>query len=251
MSPDLALRRFVRELIAGSTATRHGDEYRIAGSRTAAPARLVLELAGSGALEGDGKHCRANASTRGWLRRAHLDAEPFAGQHRVVVLSSGGTQINAAESSLARLAVPNSDGDVFLGKHHLEAGERVRQLVERAHLQPRLTMSYSAAPVAASGHHKAAEISDLAADARRHLASIHRVLPRDCAGVVIDVRGLQKGLQQVERERQWPRRSAKLVLRIGLEQLAQHYGLGPFARGEAQAELRTWMDDGARPQAFG
>ena len=47
----------------------------------------------------------------------------------------------------------------------------------------------------------AGEITDLAADARRSVAEIHRVLPRDCAGVVMDVCGLLKGLQDVERER--------------------------------------------------
>ena len=63
---------------------------------------------------------------------------------------------------------------------------------------------------------------------------IHRDLPADCAGVVIDVCGWLKGLQEVERERGWPRRSAKLVLRIGLEQLAQHFGLGPYAVGKTR-----------------
>src|SRR6185295_8348652 len=57
--------------------------------------------------------------------------------------------------------------------------------------------------------------------------------------------------QEVERDRGWPRRSAKLVLRIGLEQLAQHYGLAPVARGRATAEVRQWMDDEARPSVFG
>jgi len=91
----------------------------------------------------------------------------------------------------------------------------------------------------------------MAADARRALAEIDRALPRDCAGVVFDVCGLLKGLQEVERDRGWPRRSAKLVLRIGLEQLAQHYGFGPVARGRAIAQVRQWMDDGARPGVFG
>lgn len=48
-------------------------------------------------------------------------------------------------------------------------------------------------------------------------------------------------------ERGWPRRSAKLVLRIGLEQLAQHFGLGPHAVGKTRVPQRSWMD-GERPQ---
>jgi hypothetical protein len=69
--------------------------------------------------------------------------------------------------------------------------------------------------------------------------------------VVLDVCGLLKGLQEVERERGWPRRSAKLVLRIGLDQLAQHYGLGAVARGSVNGRTRQWMENDARPNVFG
>jgi hypothetical protein len=68
---------------------------------------------------------------------------------------------------------------------------------------------------------------------------------------VLDVCGLLKGLQEVERERGWPRRSAKLVLRIGLEHLAQHYGFGAVARGKVKGRTRQWMDGEARPSVFG
>ena len=95
------------------------------------------------------------------------------------------------------------------------------------------------------------DLSDLAADARKAVAEIHQALPAECAGVVLDVCGWLKGLQEVERERGWPRRSAKLVLRIGLEQLAQHYGLGPFAIGKETAPSRGWIGEGARPEMIG
>ena len=90
----------------------------------------------------------------------------------------------------------------------------------------------------------------MAADARKALADLYRQLPRDCADVVLDVCGFGKGLQQVEAERGWPRRSAKLVLRIGLDRLAELYGLGEAAVGAESRRRRAWMD-GARPGEFG
>ena len=178
------------------------------------------------------------------------DGNAFAAQHRITVPGPDGTELNLAESPLARLAAATKGEAPFLERHQVEAGERVRKLVERAQLQPRLTMSYSASRTAGNRQQAATEISDMAADARKAVADIHRVLPRDCANVVIDVCGLLKGLQQVERDRGWPRRSAKLVLRIGLEQLAQHYGLSPVAIGEPNRKPRQWMGEGARPERF-
>jgi hypothetical protein len=150
--------------------------------------------------------------------------------------------LNLAESPLARLAAGSGSEPAFLARHQVEAGERVRRLVERARLTPRLTMSYSTAHVAGGkGPGHAGEMTDMAADARRALARLHQLLPRDCAEVVLDVCGLEKGLQQVETERGWPRRSAKLVLRIGLDRLAELWGIGAVAVGRERG-TRAWMD---------
>jgi hypothetical protein len=121
--------------------------------------------------------------------------------------------------------------------------------VERAQLRQRVTMSYDSARTAGGkGASGAGELGDMAVDARRLLAELPRILPRDCADVVLDVCGLLKGLQDVEQERGWPRRSAKLVLRIGLDQLARHYGLDPAATGRGGGSA-AWMD-GQRPAMF-
>ena len=251
MRPETTLHGFVRALLGGAVATRDGEMFVTPDGRRSAAAE-VMELVAAGALHGDKDRCTANDASAGWLKRARLDRDAFAAQHRTTTTNSDGIEFNLRESPLARLAAGIGGEAAYLERHQIEAGERVRRLVERAHLQPRLTMSYSAAHTARAGQQQAAGvISDLAADALRSLNDLYRILPRDCAGVVLDVCGLLKGLQEVEHERGWPRRSAKLILRIGLDHLAQHYGLSAAARGRATTRNRQWMDDDARPSVFG
>ena len=145
---------------------------------------------------------------------------------------------------LARLATGSDRaGPAFLGPHHLAAADRFERLVRRAQLTPRVTMSYNPANV--GGHRPGNGVetaSDGAADARLKLSRIASTLPADCWGVLFDVCGLGKGLQLVETERRWPRRSAKLVLRIGLEQLAAQFGLAPQATGMTSG-TRHWLEE--------
>jgi hypothetical protein len=241
--------RFVRCLLPDGEARVTGASFVAArdGRQATLPVAEVRDLIASGVLDGDAIACRARPEAAQWLKRAMLEADAFAAQHRVAAPGPDGTTLNLAESPLARLAFAAAgESDAFLSRHQVEAGERVRRLAERARLQPRVTMSYSAAHVAAKGAGHAAEIGDLVADAKRQLAEIHAVLPRDCAGVVMDVCGLLKGLQLVEAERGWPRRSAKLVLRIGLDRLAEVWGIGAVAVGRESGRAKKWMG-GERP----
>lgn len=237
--------RFVRALLAASESIRDGDGFRVATPTGAVvlPAAEVRALQADGVIGGDGRRAVALPGTGQWLKRQMLEADAFAAQHREVAPGPEGVTLNLAESPLARLASASGGEPAFLSRHQVEAGERVRRLVERARLNPRLTMSYSAAHTAGrGGPGHAGDLTDMAADARKAVAAIHHALPRDCAEVVLDVCGLEKGLQQVETERGWPRRSAKLVLRIGLDRLAEVWGIDAVAVGRESGRQRAWME---------
>jgi hypothetical protein len=247
--------RFIGLLLEAGAARRGPDAiYRAAaGARRASlDAETVKHLLSAGVLAGDARACRPTPETAGWLRRQLLGADGQLAQHRWIVRRADGSAIDLDESPLARLAVPSpGEAAPFLAAHQVEAGERLRRLVERAGLQPRVTMSYDPTRTGGGRGNAAVEIGDLAADARRRLAELMSVLSPDCADVVFDVCGMFKGLQTIERERGLPARSAKLVLRIGLDDLARHFGLTPVAIGRDRARVESWMRAGGRPVEFG
>jgi len=253
MKPDRRTVRFVRALLSAGEAIRDGDHYRCAQGAKAAGlgVSVVGALAADGLLCLEAGTCRPTRDTRSWLKRQLAEGEGHAAQHRVTRHGPDGLETNMAESPLARLALGKAGAPAFLAPHQFEAGERLRRLIERAHMVQRITMSYDAARVASEAPGAGGDIDDMALDARRELAGVLEQLPRDCAGVLLDVCGYLKGLQQVETERQWPRRSAKLVLRIALEQAARHYGLAATATGPTSSRKHAWVPDDALPTEIG
>jgi hypothetical protein len=250
---ELIARRFVRTLLPNFRAIRNADGgYEV--ERRDRAVRLDAGEAGRlidiGVLAVEGEVLRATAGARAWLDSKRSAAEPVVARHADLTATPDGRLKDLGESPLARLALAVNGRDPFLAPHHLEAGERIRRLAERAQMIQRTTMSYDPARAApAKGARSGGgDIAESALDARRRIGDLLDTLPRDCAGVVLDVCGLLKGLQTIEAERGWPRRSAKLVLRIGLEQLAARLGLDPEARGRKRGKMQGWLD--VRPTRF-
>lgn len=240
MEAELALIRFVRTLLKVGEAVREDECFTVRDST--ASVALVSSLAQSGYVDVAESACRPNERTAAWVRQAVLARGAVPARAASPRPASGG--FNRNESPLSRLIAADSS---FLSSHHVETGERVRGLVEKAQLRYRVTMSYAPVVIHRSYSNTSAELSDMTVDARRKVSEIYTVLPRDCAGAVVDICGFLKGLHQVESERGWPRRSAKIVLRIGLEQLAQHYGIGELAVGPTRTSTNGWMEGGVRP----
>lgn len=156
----------------------------------------------------------------------------------------------AIPEAVARLAAARGREAAFLLPHHVEAARRLTRIFERARLRQRVTMSYDPARLGGrrGGGSVQDELSASAADARRDLARLAAILPAECWSVLFDVCGLERGMQEVEAQRDWPRRGGKLVLRIALAQLAMHYGLEGEARGRETGRQRGWLEE--RPPMF-
>ena len=153
----------------------------------------------------------------------------------------------ALPDAVGRLAAARRDCVPFLLPHHVEAARRLALMFERAHLRQRVTMSYDPTRTGgrSSGSPVQGELSASAADARKHLADMAALMPADCWAVLFEICGLDRGLQDVEAARDWPRRGGKLVLRIALSHLASHYGLDAEARGRAATRQRHWLPERA------
>ncbi len=84
-------------------------------------------------------------------------------------------------------------------------------------------------------------MTDVVVAARQRVRRALTAVGPEFADLLLDVCCFLKGLEQAECERAWPPRSAKVVLQLGLDCLARHYGLGREARGRARAPIEKWL----------
>lgn len=149
---------------------------------------------------------------------------------------------------LLRLGRTERGGKAFLSGAEREAGERFSRDFEFAGLQPSTSQSYDPTPKGQRGCPDDRG-AGAAIDARTRVGRALAAVGPELSGIVLDICGLQFGLEEVERQRGWPVRSGKLVLKLALASLARHYGYSDTAVGPVRphAASRAWMAKGARP----
>ncbi len=162
------------------------------------------------------------------------DPEGFGAQHRHLIRRNekvnGITQavtVNANESPLTRLmAIKTKTGSPWLEAEAFSAAERLRMDFTKGQFMQRVTSSWdpTSSSQSSGGSGGMTDLSDLAIDARKRVERALQIVGPELAGVLTDVCCFLKGLQAVEKERNWPPRSAKLMLRVALDLLARHYG---------------------------
>ena len=184
------------------------------------------------------------------------DIDAFRGQHLALAQRQIATELGRANVTVDEAKVPlawlarrrGRDGRALIEPHQLQAGERLRADFTRANLMPRTTSNW-ASPISSdrrgAGGDRASAFTETMIAARQRVHQALDAVGPEFAGLLLDVCCFLKGLEDIERERAWPARSAKVVLQLALDRLARHYGYAAQAKGRAHAPIRTWLADGA------
>ena len=241
-------------------------------SETTLLKRLVVEngvaasdvAAGSLVARGLAEVCadRLVATEAGRARRAReMGGETsFLAQHRTLERRTIETErghesllMDLDESPLAWLARRKGrDGKPLLSAASVAAGEKLRADFTRGQMAPRVTANWEASVTSGrrSGGGTPADLADAAIAARARVSRALEAVGPELAGPLVDVCCFLKGLEEVERDRAWPARGAKLVLGLALSRLARHYGLdGPAPMREGR--IVGWGAPGSRPTIDG
>lgn len=136
---------------------------------------------------------------------------------------------NMTESPVAWLARRRPGGGAaFLNAREFAAAERYRGDVERSTLHQRLTSDWTSPPrgsTARGGSPSVLDGSTSALHARERVYAARTALGATLDDVVHAACAHHEPLGAIELRMGWPKRTAKVVLRIALDRLATHYGL--------------------------
>ncbi len=138
--------------------------------------------------------------------------------------------VTQRESPLAWLARRrDKDGNAMISEIEFAAGEKLRADFWFAQMTPRVTADWSRLLTGGGKRQGSAdhgvEMHDAVAAARERVSRALAAAGPDLAGMLIDVCCHLRGLETSESRAGWPKRSGKVVLQIGLRQLARHYGM--------------------------
>lgn len=171
------------------------------------------------------------------------DEDRFARQHQLrrerKIIGPDGREadvtVNESESPLSRLRHRG-----FIAAVQFDAGERLRRDFTLARIAPRMAIDLTAPIVHnARGQQGEPTLSNMVLAAKQRFAAAMRAVGPGLNDLLFDVCCHLRGLEDAERAKGWPVRSAKVVLRIALDRLADHYGM----RIRGRARLRGWRKE--------
>jgi hypothetical protein len=199
-------------------------------SKTDLSAKYVITAAGRASI----KRLEAGSSTAedGFGEAPNV----FAAQHRIAgerLVTNPATgkaeaiPVNQGESPLGWLARrKDSKGVPLLQPEEVEAGERLREDFELAQIGPKVGQDWRRflAPISASNG-PGRTPSEGPSFARERVRLALDALGPGLSDAAFRICCFQEGLEATERRMGWSARSGKVVLKLALQRLVEHYGL--------------------------
>lgn len=194
---------------------------------------------------------------RAFLRRKLARTDAFQQQHQQRAIETTEIEgvrkpalVDETESPLGWLRRrKDKSGQPLIDAAQFEAGERLRRDFHYAGLTPRVTASWDGIPgdraSRRAGPGVSTNLREQTVAAQQRVRRALEAVGPDLGDLLVDVCCHLKGLEETEKAKGWPRRSAKLVLQIGLKELARHYGLLHSAADVAHDTSRRLMHWGA------
>lgn len=169
---------------------------------------------------------KGRAQLRELMAAQENSAQGFAeGQARFDAFSAVETTRSAIpESPLCGLSRRRDrDGQPFLSRDLVEAGERLREDFELAQMEPRVTQDWSAFMTAGVQTTRRGGSGGGPSDARTRVSAALADLGPGLGDVALLCCCKLEGMEKIEKRLGWSARSGKIVLRIALEQLKRFY----------------------------
>ncbi|MEM9146006.1 MAG: DUF6456 domain-containing protein [Pseudomonadota bacterium] len=172
---------------------------------------------------------------------------PFLAQHRIegeriLTDTADGApvrlRVNLGESPLGWLAKRKGpDGTPFLTREEVEAGDRLRADFDAAQIGPSVTQDWSRflAPVDCGSGGRGGSSPDGPTAPRERVTAALAALGPGLSDVALRVCCFLEGLEACEKRMGWSARSGKVVLKIALQRLVEHYGLAQSVRDKRGA----------------
>jgi len=135
-----------------------------------------------------------------------------------------------------------ADGRAFLSDVECDAGERLQRDFMMGQMSARVTTRLDAfSGSTRQGVWQDGELSldERACDARQRFRAALKAVGPEFADVLIEVCCFEKGLEDVERLKGWPRRSGKVVVQMALRALARHYSTSRAFQAQRAAEVAS------------
>lgn len=198
------------------------------------------------------------AARKGWIvKEANKVARTNAAPNQLSSAKSGVVPVAITENGECRTVMraaiecpidylasrKDKHGKALLEHTEWQAGDRLRTDFTVANMLPSIGMRWGE-PIRSKGSNgEILNPTEASIAAQMRVKRALEAVGPEFSGLLIDVCCFLKGLEQVEMERVWPQRSAKVMLRAGLSILARHYAPPIKTAGRT----RTYTTPGYRP----